>query len=97
MVEFSFINIVLANCIRGMPYVGVLVLAGVELMFFISPARTGLRFGLLLKAVLIIQGCYSYFCAVLTQSQGLFSFSSHPTSEQAGGAQEAGRGHNWDS
>ena len=34
---------------------------------------------------------------MLTQSQGLFCFSPHPTSEWTGGAQEAGRGHSQDS
>ena len=57
----------------------------------------GLCFGFVLKTVLITQGCFRYCWAVLTQSQGLFCFSPHPTSEQAGGAQEAGRGHSRDS
>ena len=74
----------------------VLVLAGIELIFFIV-ASTGLCFGFVLKTVLIIQGCFHYCRAVLTQSQGLFCFSPHPTSEKAGGAQEVGRGHSWDS
>ena len=34
---------------------------------------------------------------MLTQSQGLFCFSHHPTREEAGGAQGVGRGHSWDS
>ena len=75
---------------------GVLVLAGTELIFFIV-ANMGLCFGFVLKTVLIIQECFSYCWAVLTQSQGLCCFSHHPTSEEAGGAQEAGRGHSWDS
>ena len=72
-----------------------LVLAGIELIFFIV-AGMGLRFGFVLKTVLITQGCFHYCRAVLTQSQGLFCVSPHPTSEEAGGAQEVGRGHSWD-
>jgi len=56
----------------------------------------GLCFGLVLKTVLIA-GYFSYCWEVLTQSQGLICISDCPTSEQAGGAQEAGRGHRWDS
>jgi len=37
----------------------VLVLAGVELIFFIG-ASAGLCFGFVLKTVLIIQGCFTY-------------------------------------
>ena len=55
-----------------------------------------LCFGFVLKTALITQGCFPYRWAVLTQSQGLFCCSSHPTSEWAGGAQEAGRGHSQD-
>ena len=69
-----------------------LVLAGTELIFFtVSSMR--LCSGFVLKTVLIIQRCFSHCWAVLTQSQGLFCFSPHPTSEWAEGAQEAGRGH----
>ena len=50
-----------------------------------------------IMAVLITQGCFSYCWAVLTQSQGLFCSSHHPTSEEAGGAQEVWRGHSRDS
>jgi len=50
-----------------------------------------------MKTVLIMQGCFSYWWAVLTQSQGHFCFSPHPTSEEAGSAQGAGRGHSQDS
>ena len=38
---------------------GVLVLAGVELIFF-AVAGMGLCFGFVLKTVLVIQGCFSY-------------------------------------
>ena len=65
-------------------------------MFF-TVASMGLCFGFVLKTVFMIQGCFSYCWAALTQSQGLFCFSHHPTSEEAGGAQEAGRGHSRDS
>ena len=37
----------------------VLVLAGIELIFFIA-ASMGLCFGFVLKTVLITQGCFSY-------------------------------------
>ena len=40
-------------------WVGVLLLAGVELIFFLV-ARMGLCFGFVLKIVLIIQGCFHY-------------------------------------
>ena len=73
-----------------------LVLSGTELIFFLV-ASMGLCFGFVLKTVFIIQGCFSYCWAVLTQSQGLFCSSPHPTSEEAGGAQEVGRGHSRDS
>ena len=69
-----------------------MVLAGIELIFFIVP-RTRLCFGFVLKKELIIQGCFSYCWAVLTQCQGLFCFSHRPNSEWAGGAQKAGKGH----
>ena len=52
----------------------VLVLAGIELIFF-TVASMELCFGFLLKTVLIILGCFSYCWAVLTHSQGLFCFS----------------------
>ena len=65
----SFINIL-----------GVLVLAGVELIFLIV-ASMGLSFGFVLETVLITQGCFSYCWAVLTQSQGLFCSSYRPASE----------------
>ena len=57
----------------------------------------GLCFGFVLRTVLITQGCFCYCWAVLTQSQGLFCSSHHPTSEWAGGAQGVGRGHSRDS
>ena len=40
-------------------YPSVLVLAGIELIFFIV-ASMGLCFGFVLKTVLIIQGCFRY-------------------------------------
>ena len=40
-------------------YASVLVLSGVELIFF-TVADRGLCFGFVLKIVLIIQGCFSY-------------------------------------
>ena len=40
-------------------YPSVLVLAGIELNFFIV-ACMGLCFGFVLKTVLVIQGCFSY-------------------------------------
>ena len=74
----------------------VLVLAGIELIFF-TVASMGLHFGFALETVLIIQRCFPYCWAVLTQSQGLSCFSHHPASEEAGGAQEVGKGHSRDS
>ena len=52
----------------------VLLLAETELIFFIG-ASMELCFGFVLKTVLIIQACFCYCSAVLTQSQGLFCFS----------------------
>ena len=75
--------------------ISVLVLAGVELIFLIV-ASMGWCFGVVLET-LITQRCFPYCWAVLTQSQGLFCSSSHPTSEGAGGAQKGGRGHSQDS
>jgi len=73
-----------------------LVLAGIQLFFFIVVSAE-LCFGFVLKTVLIVQGCFSYYWAVLTQSQGLFCPPHGPTSKWAGGAQEVGRGHSQDS
>ena len=73
-----------------------LVLARIELICLII-ASMGLCFGFVLETVLIIQGCFHYCWAVLTQSQGLFCLSPHPTSEEAGGAQGVWSGHSWDS
>ena len=50
-------------------------------LFFFTVLGIGLCFEFVLKTVLIIQGCFSYCWAVLTQSQSLFCFSLHPTSE----------------
>ena len=75
----------------------ILVLARIELIFFIVVC-TVLCFGFIMKTVLMItQRCFSYCWAVLTQSEGLFCFSPYSTSEEAGGGQEAGRGHSQDS
>ena len=54
-------------------------------------------FGFRRKIMLIIHLCFSCCWAVLTLSQGLFSFSCCPASEDSGGAQGAGRGQNQDS
>ena len=69
----------------------VLVLAGIELIFFIV-ASMGQCFGFVLKTVLITQRCFSYCWAGLTQSQGLFCFSPQPTSEQAEGGTRSWEG-----
>jgi len=74
----------------------VLVWAGIELNLFVVTSM-GLCFGFVLKMVLIIQGCFSYCWAVLTQCQGLLCSSYHPTSEQPGDAWEAVGGHSRDS
>jgi len=55
-----------------------LVLAGVIFFVVIS---MWLCFWYVLKTVYVIQGCFNYCRAVETQSQGLFCFSHHPTSE----------------
>ena len=64
-------------------YVVVLVLAGIELIFFVV-ACMGLCFGFVLQTVLMIQGCFSYCWAVLTQHQGLFCFSPHSPASRLG-------------
>lgn len=71
---------------------GVLVLAGIQLIFSMVGSREPC-FGFMLKPVLIIQGCLSYCWVVLAQSQGLFCFSHHTISEQV---QEAGREYSQD-
>ena len=53
----------------------VLFLLG-QLIFFIA-AGMGLCVRFLLETVLVIEGCFSRCRAVLTQSQGLFCFSTH--------------------
>lgn len=64
-----------------------LILAGIELIFF-TAAGMGQCFGFLLKAVLIDnEEMLSYCRATLAQNQGLFCSTHHPTSEEAGGAQ----------
>jgi len=77
-------------------FTSVLVLGGVELIFF-TVASVGLCFGFVLKTVSITQGRSSYHGVVLTQHPGLFCPSTHPTNDQTGGVPEAGRGHSWDS
>jgi len=74
----------------------VLTFAGIELILF-TAASMALCFGFVLETVLVMQRCFCYCPAELTLSKGLFCFSSHPTSKEAGGAQEAGRGHSQDS
>jgi len=74
----------------------VLHLAAIEFIFF-AVASIGLCFTFVLKTVLISQGWFSHCWAVLTESQGLFCFSPHPTSKEVGGVQEVGRGCNWNS
>lgn len=50
-------------------------------------------FGFVQETVLVRQGCF------VTAEQGLHSIKAlsapHPSSEEAGGAQGAGRGHSW--
>ena len=65
---------------KGMKGTFVLVLAGIELIFF-RVARMGLCFGFVLKTVLITQGCFHYHWAVLTPNQGFFRFLHYPTSK----------------
>ena len=77
-------------------FVIVLVWAGIELNFLIVVGRV-LCFGFSMRIILITHWCFRCCWAVLTQSEGLFCFSPHPTSEQSGDAQEAGRGHSQDS
>lgn len=49
------------------------------------------------KTVLATQGCFHYCSAELTQSQGPFCSSPHPTNEKARGEQGAGKRHSQDS
>lgn len=74
----------------------VLVSAAVELIFFLAVSIV-LCFGFRLEIMLITQGYFICCWAVLLESVGLGAFPPHPTREQAGGAQEAGRGHSQDS
>jgi len=48
-------------------FLSVLVLAGIELIFF-TVASTRLRFGFVLKMVLIIQGYFCYYYVVFIHS-----------------------------
>jgi len=49
----------------------VLLFTGIELFFFVV-ASMGLRFEFVLKSVLIMQGCFSYCWAVVTQESSPF-------------------------
>jgi len=69
----------------------VLVLAGIALIFF-AVASTGLHFGFVLKMVSMTWGCSPYWWAVLTQSEGLFCPSHHPTT--GGLCHQLGLNHN---
>lgn len=62
----------------------VLILAGIELIFFIA-ASVGLRFGFVTKTAL------SRAYTELTQSRRFLCSSHHPTSGGAGGARGFGR------
>jgi len=63
-------------------YISILFLAGIDLIFFIV-ACTGLFFAFVTKTVLMIaQGYFSPWWAVLTRGKGLFSSSHHTTSDQ---------------
>ena len=66
----------------------VLVLAGVELMFF-TVASMGLCFGFVLKTVLIIQRCFSY-CSAYPVSRPFLLLTPPHQRGGWGGAQEAG-------
>jgi len=70
---------------------------GQDRVNFLCSSYYRAMFWICAEIVLIAQGCLRYCWAVPTQSQGLFCFSPHPTSEQAGGAEEVGRGHSWES
>jgi len=50
-------------------------------LFFFTVADMGPCFEFVLETVLIIRGCFSCCWTVLTQSQGLFSFSQHSPNE----------------
>lgn len=71
-------------------YEQVLVLAGVEFVFFIV-AHIMIYFGFVTRTV-ITHRCLSYCWAVLAQHQGLFCFLRCPGSKDAGGAQETETG-----
>ena len=53
--------------------------------------------GAVFGSVLVTLGRCRYCWAALAQRWGLFCSSAHPTSERAGGARGAGRGHSRDS
>ena len=72
-----------------------LVLAGIEVIFF-TVASVELCFGFWMRILLIPPQWFSCGRAAHTQSQGLFSFSRCPASQEAGGAAGAGRGQSPD-
>ena len=55
------------GCALNLQFNTVLVLAGIELIFFIV-ASVGLRFGFVLETALVIQACFHYCRAVLRES-----------------------------
>lgn len=65
-------------------------LAGTELISFIA-AHAVPRFRFRKKTMLIAHRCFSYCRAVLTSSQGLFSFSHRPAGKELGVQQLLGR------
>ena len=81
---------------RDRRWMCVLVSEGTELILFLVTG-TVLCFGFGMRIMLVTRWCFSCCWAVLTLTQGLFSFSHSPASEEAGGAPEAGRAHNQDS
>lgn len=70
----------------------VLVLAGMELIFFLA-AHIVLCFVFLTKTQLLTHQGFSYCWTVLTQHQGHLCFSNCMTCKEFGRAQEVGRGH----
>lgn len=69
---------------EGRPCHFVMILAGIELIFFVE-AHTMLCLRFFMKVVVIKHQCFSCCRAVLSQSQRLFSFSCCPFSKEAGG------------
>ena len=73
-----------------------LVLAGIELIFFIV-ASMGLRLDLCWNSFGYTGMFFIIAWAALHRVKAFSALSPHPSSERAGGAQEAGRGHSRDS